>query len=56
MFIYDLFAPFNRTAPIRRNAPLPIRLNYEVNAAGINVPRVLQDALMEKLNIERPLR
>ena len=44
------------TTPVRRNVSLPSWLNYEVNAAGINVSRVLQDALMEKLNINHPLR
>lgn len=41
------------TKPVRRNVSLPGWLNYEVNAAGINVSRVLQDALMEQLNIDR---
>ena len=41
------------TTPVRRNVSLPNWLNQEVSAAGINVSRVLQDALMEKLNIER---
>lgn len=38
--------------PIRRNVSLPSWLNYEVNEAGINVSRFLQDALIEKLNIQ----
>ena len=41
------------TTPVRRNVSLPTWLNDEVNASGINVSRFLQDALMEKLNIER---
>ena len=41
------------TTPVRRNVSLPTWLNNEVNAAGINVSRVLQDALIERLNIER---
>ncbi|MBQ7975592.1 MAG: type II toxin-antitoxin system HicB family antitoxin [Clostridia bacterium] len=41
------------TKPVRRNVSLPGWLNYEVNAAGINVSRFLQDALVEKLNIDR---
>lgn len=41
------------TTPVRRNVSLPTWLNDEANAAGINVSRVLQDALMERLNIER---
>ena len=41
------------TTPVRRNVSLPTWLNDEVNAAGINVSRFLQDALMERLNIEK---
>ncbi len=40
------------TKPVRRNVSLPSWLNYEVNEAGINVSRFLQDALVEKLNIQ----
>ena len=40
------------TKPVRRNVSLPSWLNYEVNEAGINVSRVLQEALIEKLNIK----
>ena len=41
------------TKPVRRNVSLPGWLNYEVNAAGINVSRFLQEALIERLNIQR---
>ncbi len=41
------------TKPVRRNVSLPRWLNNEVNASGINVSRVLQDALVEKLNIRK---
>lgn len=41
------------TKPVRRNVSLPSWLNYEVNEAGINVSRFLQEALIEKLNIQR---
>lgn len=41
------------TTPVRRNVSLPSWLNDEVNASGINVSRILQEALMERLNIER---
>ncbi len=41
------------TKPVRRNVSLPGWLNYKVNESGINVSRFLQDALIEKLNIER---
>ena len=40
------------TKPVRRNVSLPSWLNYEVNEAGINVSRFLQDALVEKLNLQ----
>ena len=41
------------TTPVRRNVSLPSWLNDEVNASGINVSRFLQDALMERLHINR---
>ena len=41
------------TTPVRRNVSLPNWLNDEVNASGINVSRFLQEALIERLNIER---
>ena len=44
------------TKPVRRNVSLPSWLNYEVNEAGINVSRFLQDALVEKLNIYKSIR
>ena len=40
------------TKTVRRNVALPSWLNYEVNEAGINVSQFLQDALLEKLNIQ----
>ena len=40
------------TKAVRRNVSLPSWLNYEVNEAGINVSQFLQDALLEKLNIQ----
>ena len=43
------------TTPVRRNVSLPTWLNEEVNASGINVSRFLQEALMERLNIERKI-
>ncbi|HEY5555638.1 type II toxin-antitoxin system RelB family antitoxin [Acetobacterium sp.] len=36
---------------VRRNVTLPNWLNLEADKANINVSRVLQDALMEKLNV-----
>lgn len=43
----------NRT--VRRNVTLPNWLNREAEAAKINVSKVLQEALMAKLDIVRPL-
>ena len=40
------------TKAVRRNVSLPSWLNYEVNEAGINVSQFLQDALVEKLNLQ----
>jgi len=39
------------TKVVRKNVSLPSWLNYEADKAGINVSRVLQDALMEKLGV-----
>ena len=41
------------TRTVRRNVALPSWLNYEAEHAGINVSRVLQEALMSVLKIER---
>lgn len=38
---------------VRRNVTLPNWLNREAEAAHINVSKVLQDALMTKLNVSR---
>lgn len=40
---------------VRRNVALPSWLNYEAEHAGINVSRVLQEALMEVLNVKRKI-
>ena len=40
---------------VRRNVALPSWLNYEAERAGINVSRVLQEALMSVLNIQRTI-
>lgn len=42
----------NDMKTVRRNVALPSWLNYEAEHAGINVSRVLQDALMRVLNLE----
>lgn len=41
------------TKTVRRNVALPSWLNYEAEHAGINVSRVLQEALMNVLNVKR---
>lgn len=41
------------TKTVRRNVALPGWLNYEAEHAGINVSRVLQEALMDVLKIQR---
>lgn len=41
------------TKTVRRNVALPGWLNYEAEHAGINVSRVLQEALMNVLNVKR---
>lgn len=41
------------TKTVRRNVALPGWLNYEAEHAGINVSRVLQEALMNALNVKR---
>jgi len=40
---------------VRRNVALPGWLNYEAEHAGINVSRVLQEALMDVLNVSRKI-
>ncbi|MCM1257666.1 MAG: type II toxin-antitoxin system HicB family antitoxin [Roseburia sp.] len=41
------------TKTVRKNVTIPSWLNYEAEHAGINVSRVLQDALMDVLNVQR---
>ena len=38
---------------VRRNVALPSWLNYEAEKAGLNVSRVLQDALIKTLKVSR---
>lgn len=40
------------TKTVRRNVALPSWLNHEAERAGINVSRVLQEALMNVLNVK----
>ena len=41
------------TRTVRRNVALPSWLNYEAEQAGVNVSRILQEALMSTLKLER---
>ena len=41
------------TRTVRRNVALPSWLNYEADKAGVNVSRILQEALMSTLKLER---
>ncbi|MCI9489323.1 type II toxin-antitoxin system HicB family antitoxin [Lachnospiraceae bacterium 48-42] len=41
------------TRAVRKNVTIPGWLNYEAEHAGINVSRVLQEALMNVLNVKR---
>lgn len=41
------------TKTVRRNVALPSWLNYEAEQAGVNVSRILQEALMNTLKLER---
>ena len=41
------------TRTVRRNVALPSWLNYEAEQAGVNVSRILQEALMSTLKLEK---
>lgn len=41
------------TKAVRKNVTIPSWLNYEAEHAGINISRVLQEALMNILNVQR---
>ena len=41
------------TKTVRKNVTIPSWLNYEAEHAGINVSRVLQEALMKVLDVQR---
>lgn len=43
------------TKVVRKNVSLPSWLNYEADKAGINVSRVLQEALINVLGVSRTL-
>lgn len=42
------------TKTVRRNVALPNWLNYEADKAGVNVSKILQEALMNTLKVSRP--
>ena len=41
------------TKAVRKNVTIPSWLNYEAEHAGINISRVLQEALMNVLNVQQ---
>ena len=41
------------TKAVRKNVTIPSWLNYEAEHAGINISRVLQEALMNVLGVQR---
>lgn len=43
----------NDMKTVRRNVALPSWLNYEADKAGVNVSRILQDALLSTLKLDR---
>lgn len=43
------------TRTVRRNVTLPSWLNYEAEKAGVNVSRILQEALITTLGVERKM-
>ena len=43
------------TKTVRRNVALPSWLNYEAEKAGVNVSRILQEALIGVLKLERTM-
>ena len=44
------------TRTVRRNVTLPSWLNYEAEKAGVNVSRILQEALIGVLQIDRSIK
>ena len=49
----DVYRRTMNNKAVRRNVSIPSWLNKAADDAGINVSRVLQEALMEKLQIEQ---
>jgi predicted RNase H-like HicB family nuclease len=50
---FDIYRRKNDNRSVRRNITLPNWLDYEAEEAGINVSKVLQEALMVKLEVRR---
>lgn len=50
---FDAYRRRNDQKMVRRNVTLPNWLNLEAEEAGVNVSKVLQEALMEKLGVQR---
>ena len=48
----DIYRKKIDTKTVRRNVALPSWLNYEAEQAGVNVSRILQEALMSVLKVE----
>lgn len=49
---FEAYRRTNETRVVRRNVTLPSWLNVEADKAGLNVSRVLQEALKARLGIE----
>lgn len=50
---FDIYRKMQDDKMVRRNVTLPNWLNQSAEKARINVSRVLQEALMEKLGVHR---
>lgn len=50
---FDVYRGKVDNKTVRRNVTLPNWLNQEAEEANLNVSRVLQDVLMQKLNVYR---
>lgn len=48
---FDEYRRKNEKRSVRRNVTLPAWLDFEAEKAGLNVSRILQDALKDKLRI-----
>lgn len=50
---FDKYRRQNDNRTVRRNVTLPNWLNQEAESAGVNVSKILQEALSEKLEVYR---